>query len=87
MSYNFYVDRLTSWMGDLFFWTGDRLVRLERRPKLYRSGFFLTCWASITLVAHYLGLYAGATHSLYSWAGAVGIGGVLSVLVLVIFLR
>jgi hypothetical protein len=81
------MGRLWSWWDELFFRVEDRLVRLERRRKHYRGGWFLASWVSITLAAHYLGLFAGATHHLYSWAGAVAIGGFLSLLIFVIFLR
>jgi hypothetical protein len=81
------VSRLWTWWDDLFFRAGDRLVRLERRPKLYRSGWFLASWVSITLAAHYLGLFAGATHHFYSWVAAAAIGFLLTLLVFVIFLR
>lgn len=81
------MGRLWSWWDALFFRAGDRLVRLERRPKLYRSGSFLTSWVAITVVAHFLGLFAGATHHFYSWVGALAIGGLLSLVVFVLFLR
>jgi hypothetical protein len=71
----------------LFFRAGDRLVHLERHPRLYRSGLFLASWVSITLVAHYLGLWGGATHTFYSWAGAVAVGWLLSLLVFLVFWR
>jgi hypothetical protein len=48
---------------------------------------FLASWVSITLAEHYLGVFAGATHHFYSRAGAVAIGGFLSLLVVLIFIR
>ena len=81
------MGRLWSWWDELFFRTGDRLVGLERRRKRYRGGLFLASWASITLVAHYVGFYGGATHHFYSWLGAAAIGGLVSLLVFARFLR
>jgi hypothetical protein len=81
------MGRLWSWWDELFFRAGDRLVRLERRRKHYRAGWFIASWVSITLASHYLGLDDAGTRNLYSWAGAVGIGGFLSLLVFVVFLR
>jgi hypothetical protein len=81
------MGRLWSWWDELFFRAGDDLVRLERRWKPYRGGLFLASWVSMTLAAHFVGLLAGATHHFYSWAGAVVIGGFLSLLVVVVFRR
>lgn len=86
--YNSSVGRLTQWWDELFFSVGDRLVRTEERgPKRYRAGYFVGCWALFALAAHYLGLWAGMTHSYYTWSGAIGIGLVASLGLYVVFMR